>query len=211
MKIKYRQGNLKARVFLSVFLGLILLFCLVAVLSTASCKTPEVKIDPVTLLPVTGDQSDSGSITVTPILPTDSNSDNNDVNDVEKKMSGVTWINPGKVNVDGLYPGASGEQKIRIHNPKNTEAVFNIYRKDATRTTEGYTKLPTEYYTWIKISPSTLIVPARSTGEVLVAVTVGISDRPKLKKYETWIGVMDESQEGLVKTEICSRWMMTIR
>jgi len=45
----------------------------------------------------------------------------------------------------------------------------------------------------------------------LVAVTVGISDRPKLKKYETWIGVMDESQEGLVKTEICSRWMMTIR
>jgi len=136
---------------------------------------------------------------------------NETYSDIEKRMSGVTWLNPGKVNIDGLYPGASGEYKIKIHNAKTTPVTFSIYNREAATLTEGYAKLPAEFNRWIVVTPSSLTIPAQSIGEVLVSVKIGLRDRATNKKYETWIGVMDESQKGIVKSEICSRWMITTR
>jgi len=211
MKIKYRQGNKKARVFFSICLGFIILFCLVVTLITMSCKSPEVRIDPDTLLPIT--VTDDGETVIdNPVVePTIPVSSSETYSDIEKRMSGVTWLSPGKVNIDGLYPGATGEYYLRIHNSKDDPATFSIYSKEANTCTEGYTKLPPEFNKWIKINPSSIVIPAKSVGEVLVSVTVGLRDKATNKKYEIWIGAMDESQKGLVKSEICSRWMLTTK
>jgi hypothetical protein len=191
---------------------LIVLLTISLVVTGLSCATkyvgPNEKygkdlVDPANPIPNSGDIIGTGSIgfTATP----------NYTNDTEKRMENVVWITPGKVNIDGLYPGAQGEYTIRIHNPRDMETVFSIYNREADIVTEGYSKLPQEFTKWVNIVPSTLVIPARSTGEVLVTVKIGLRDKASNKKYETWIGVMDESQKGTVKSEICSRWMITTR
>jgi hypothetical protein len=214
MKIKYRQGNLKARVFLSIFLGIIILFCLVVTFSTMSCKSPEVKIDPITLLPITVTDDGKPVIDDKPIVDTviePTIVPSGTVNEIEKQMEKVIWLTPGKVNIDNLYPGGKGEYIIRVHNPKNETMTFTIYNREATTCTEGYYKLPPEFNKWIIITPSTLIVPAKSVGEVTVKVEVGLRDKATNKKYETWIGVIDAGQTGMIRNELCSRWMITTK
>lgn len=131
--------------------------------------------------------------------------------ETEKKMENVIWITPGKVNVDKLYPGAQGEYTLRIHNPKDVPATFSIYRRSPDSLTEGYSALPVKFQGWITATPSTLEVPAKSVGETLIRVQVGFLDKVSQNKYETWIGVMDASQKGMVVNELCSRWLLTTK
>lgn len=128
----------------------------------------------------------------------------------EERMKNVVWITPGKVTVDNLYAGAKAEYPIRIHNPNKVSTTFSLYGREAASTTEGYSKLPVELLKWVTITPSSLIVPAQSTGQALITVQIG-KDKLTTKKQEFWIGVMDDSQKGVVRSEICSRWMLSFR
>jgi len=131
--------------------------------------------------------------------------------ETEERMKDVIWIAPGKVNVDRLYPGAQGEYTLRIHNPKNVPSTFSIYRRSPDSLSEGYSALPVQFQGWITATPSTLVVPAKSVGETLIRVQVGFLDKVSKNKYETWIGVMDVSQQGMVVNELCSRWLLTTK
>lgn len=193
--------------------GLLLVGVIVVSLISMSCYREVGPNEKYTVEDITS--SDNGEIVVdnsdNVIEPASPISSNETSSDIEKRMSGVTWINPGKVNIDGLYPGASGEYKIKIHNAKTTPATFSVYSREAATVTEGYIKLPAEFNKWISITPSSITIPAQSIGEVTVAVKVGLRDRVSNKKYEFWIGIMEDSQKGVVRSEICNRCMITIR
>jgi hypothetical protein len=193
--------------------GLLLIGVIVLSLTSISCYREVGPNEKYTIEEITA--NDNGEIitenTETVIEPITPAVINETSSDVEKRMSGVTWLNPGKVNIDGLYSGASGEYKIKIHNAKTIPITFSVYSREAATTTEGYTKLPPEFNRWISITPSSITIPAQSIGEVLVTVKVGLRDRVINKKYEFWIGVMEASQTGVIRSEICSRWMLTTR
>ena len=129
--------------------------------------------------------------------------------DMEKKMTRVMWLNPGKVYISNLSQGAQAEWNLRIHNEKETENSFSVYVRAPDYTAQGYEKLPPRFYRWVEIPQSKIVVPPEQIAEALVRVKMGNEDWASQKNYEIWIAVMDESQKGMVRTEICSRWFIS--
>lgn len=124
----------------------------------------------------------------------------------EKTLDNVVWINPGKVYITNLFFGSQAEWIIRIHNEKNVPNVFSVYYKVPDYVEKGYERLPDKFSKWIIVNKTITIAPD-SIGETLV--TVKMSDQAYSKKYEAWIAVMDESQTGMIRTELCSRWFIS--
>lgn len=179
-----------------------------------SCEpVKDVVIDPVTLLPIAdgvtvADGGDKDTQTIE--FPANPNINPTDTQlEIMEKLKDVVWLNPGTVEITNLYSGAKGEYYLQVHNPKTITSQFSIYRKVPTSTKEGFVALPEQYYNWIIISTPTIDIPAQSVSKVLVTIKMPDKDKVTGKKYETWIGVMDNSQTGMVRTEICSRWLIT--
>lgn len=127
---------------------------------------------------------------------------------IESKLDSVIWINPGKVYITNLFPGSQAEWKIRIHNEKKVPNVFSVYYRNPDYVEKGYEKLPEKFKNWIVVDKTITVAP-NSIGEVLVTVKMGPKDQAFSKKYEVWIAVMDDSQQGMIRTELCSRWFIS--
>jgi hypothetical protein len=127
---------------------------------------------------------------------------------MEKDLEKVVWINPGKVFISNLFPGAQAEWNLRIHNEKSVANDFFIYYKVPDYTDTGYEKLPEKFRQWIVMNDK-VTIPPKSVGEVLITVKMDKNDYAYMKKYEAWIAVMDASQEGMIRTELCSRWFIS--
>lgn len=195
----------------------LMVLIVVSILSVGmiSCEpVRETRIDPITLLPITDDGSivtaDQNAEIPTVEFPANPNINPTDTqSEIMKKLENVVWLNPGTVEITNLYSGAKGEYYLQVHNPKTTTSSFSIYRKNPTSVREGFTRLPEQYYDWVIISTPTIDIPAQSISTILITIKMPDKDKVTGKKYETWIGVMDNSQTGMVRTEICSRWMIT--
>jgi hypothetical protein len=121
-----------------------------------------------------------------------------------------TWISPGKVEVGNFYPGARAEYLLSIHNGNDEPAEFSVTYKEPGSTDEGYVKAPDEAEGWVIIADPALVLPAKETRDVLIAVEMP-EDAEVPSKWEFWIAVKDVTQTGMVQTELACRWLVEMR
>jgi len=121
-----------------------------------------------------------------------------------------TWISPGKVEVGNFYPGARAEYPLSIHNGKDEPAEFSVTYRVADNTAEGYVTAPGGAEGWVIIAEPALVLAAKETRQVLIAVEMpkGAKAPPK---WEFWIAVKDVTQTGMVQTELACRWLVEMR
>jgi hypothetical protein len=120
-------------------------------------------------------------------------------------------IDPGKVYIDNLYPGAQAEFHITVYNQNDYETAFVVTARapDYTAEDEGYDALP--YLDWITVTPDRVIIGANDEGDVLVTVAMPDDADYSGKKSEVWISFMEEGTEGMIKIELCSRIFIATR
>jgi len=120
-----------------------------------------------------------------------------------------TWISPGKVEVGNYYAGATADWYIQVHNGKPIPVTFKITARPADFNAEGYSNANAQ--DWIIISDPTPIVAGYQTQKVKVSLQMPSGTKDVPAKWEYWISAIDQSQEGYVRTELCSRWLITMR
>ncbi len=120
----------------------------------------------------------------------------------------TTWIAPGKVNISNLYPGAQAEYPVTIHNGNNKATTFAVSARIPDYTAEGYEKFPSDYFAWVTIADTSPVLSPKETRDILVIVKMPDNVKSLGKKLEVWISVIDASQIGTVRTELCSRWLV---
>ena len=128
-----------------------------------------------------------------------------------EELKDVNWISPGKVSIGNLYPGATAEYPITVHNGYDDKVEFAITARQPDQVLEGYEALPLEYLSWVTISQPKLILGSKQTADVLIIVTMPEDALYAGKKAEFWISVVDKSQEGMVLTELAARWLISTK
>lgn len=173
-------------------------------------------------IPVTA----NASLVVTPQLPVISNIQPNsditqspigtvvypqvkDAKTIEASMMNVDWISPGKVTIENLYKGSQAEYSIRIHNGGKEPTIFQVISRQPDGSRND--KLPWDCMDWVQISKNAVYVPAKSTVDVPVVVKMLKDADMKGKTYEFWVSVINNTQKGMVQTEMCSRWIIMTR
>lgn len=129
--------------------------------------------------------------------------------DMEAKMNNVPWLYPGKVYIDNLFPDSQAESILRIHNEKNEDNPFSVYLRVPDYTDPNYERLPEKFYKWVIVPDKIVTVGPGQIKDTLITIKMDRDDQAVGKKYEIWIAIMDESQTGMVKTELCSRWFIS--
>lgn len=112
-------------------------------------------------------------------------------------------IDPSKVTVDNLHPGAGGDFQVTIYNQGDTDATYVITSRVPDYTAEGYETLP--YNDWIKVKPEEIKIGAGSKGKVTVTIAMPNDAVYGGKKAETWISFKEKSDTAMVQIELCSR------
>ena len=120
-------------------------------------------------------------------------------------------IDPGKVYIDNLYPGAQAEFPITIYNRNDYEATFVVRAREPDYTAEdkGYGVFP--YPEWVTVTPDRVIIGASDEDDVLITVAMPEDADYSGKKSEVWISFMEEGTTGMVRIELCSRIFVSTR
>ena len=132
-----------------------------------------------------------------------------DAKTIEASMMNVDWISPGKVTIENLYKGSQAEYSMRIHNGGKSATIFQITSRQPDGIRDD--KLPWDCMDWVQIPQGAVYIPAKSTVEVPVIVKMLKDTDMKGKTYEFWVSVINNSQKGMVQTELCSRWIIVTR
>ena len=128
-----------------------------------------------------------------------------------EELEDVNWVSPGKVSVENLYPGATAEYPITVHNGGDETAEFAIVVRQPDQATEDYEPLPEEYLSWVVIEQPDLVLEPKETADVLVTITMPETATYADRRAEFWISVIDQSQGSMVRTELAVRWLITTR
>jgi hypothetical protein len=153
---------------------------------------PAVKSTEVTDYTITAQPSDSTTLTTTP-------------------AKDRTWISPGKVSVGNYYAGATADWTMTIHNGKPIPAQFAIAYRTPDYTADGYSMPLSAAQDWVIIADTAPLLKPYETREVKVTLQIPAKTKSIMPKWEYWISVIDKSQQGNVTTELCSRWLVTMR
>lgn len=123
----------------------------------------------------------------------------------------MTWISPGKVKVANFYPGARAEYPLLVHNGNDTTASFTVYYRYPDHVDSDYVKPSEEVQDWVIVADPTPVLMPRETREILIILDMPSNAEVFASNWEFWIGVMDTTQTGMVKTELCCRWLVSMR
>ena len=118
-------------------------------------------------------------------------------------------IDPGKVFIDNLYPGAQADVPVTIYNQNTYDATFQVRVRQPDYTEEGYEPLP--YPGWVTITPDSLTIEAGGEEEVLVIIAMPPDADYSGKKCEVWVTFAEQGSSGMVRIEIASRFLITTR
>ncbi len=118
-------------------------------------------------------------------------------------------IDPGKVFIDNLYPGAEADIPIIIYNQNDYETAFKVRVREPDYTETGYEAFP--YPVWVTITPEQVTIAPRGQAEVLVVIIMPEDADYSDKKAEVWISFMEHETPGMIKIEICSRLLISTR
>jgi hypothetical protein len=131
-------------------------------------------------------------------LESDNNADNLEVTGIAGDDS---------ITISGFIPAAS--RIIVIEYPYYSK--YNISYRLPDQPLEGYVNAPEQAQDWVIITDSTPLLAPDETREILVAVEMPADAVIEEKNWEFWISVMDVTTSGIVTTELCSRWLVTMR
>jgi len=118
-------------------------------------------------------------------------------------------IEPGKVFIDNLYPGAKADIPITIYNQNDYETAYKVRVRGPDYTETGYEDFP--YLAWVTITPDQVTIAPRGQAEVLVVIIMPEDVDYSGRKAEVWISFMEQETPGMIKIEICSRLLISTR
>ena len=181
---------------------LLALIAVILVMSVGCSQSPAPALDMPTNTNDTGepsgDSTPPGNSTDV-ILPADAPPEN------------VTWISPGKVNVSNFYPGARAEYPLTIHNGNDYACPFEISYRYPDHVGEGYSMPPVGAQDWVMVVDTTPVLEPYETRDILVVLEIPEGVVVIEPSWEFWVSVMDASQTGTVRTELCCRWLISMR
>lgn len=122
-----------------------------------------------------------------------------------------TWISPGKVIIGNFYPGARAEYPVTVHNGNEASCSFTITCRPADHVDEPYVKAPSEVQDWVMIVDPTPVLAPKETKDILVTLEMPEDVEVFAPQWEFWVSVIDTTQGGVVRTELCSRWLVSMR
>lgn len=118
-------------------------------------------------------------------------------------------IEPAKVFIDNLYPGAEADIPITVYNQSDYQTTVRVKARLPDYTAEGYEAFP--YLDWITITPDQVTIAAKGKAEVLIVIIMPQEAKYSGKKAEVWISFMEQETPGMVKIELCSRLLTSTR
>ena len=118
-------------------------------------------------------------------------------------------IDPGKVYIENLHPGAEADIPITIYNQNDYEATFRVIARQPDYTETDYETFP--HLDWITITPDQVTIGQRGQSEVLVVIVMPQDADYSGKKAEVWVSFMEQDTPGMIKIEICSRLFISTR
>lgn len=107
--------------------------------------------------------------------------------------------------VEGFAPDQS--RTMTLTYPAWTE--FAVYYRYPNRVAEGYNYPGDETEEWVIIADATPVLAPKETRDILIAVELP-EGAVTPDRWEFWIAVMEKGQ-GSVQTEMCSRWLVSMR
>ena len=122
----------------------------------------------------------------------------------------MNWISPGKVNVANFYPGAKAEYPVTVHNGNDTTCNFAVSYRYPDHVDGDFVKPNTEAQDWVIVADMTPLLAPKETRDILITLEMPEDAVIFAPQWEFWVSVMDMSQ-GMVKTELCVRWLVTMR
>lgn len=126
-----------------------------------------------------------------------------------------TWISPwegqaGKHFINNYTLGKSVEKKIVIHNGNSVSANFSVGYRVPDSTLEGYITIGGAAQDWVWISNKLPTIPAYGTVNVTIRLGAPSNAIIPGNKWEFWIGIIDQSQTGFIRTELCIRFLVSM-
>lgn len=131
--------------------------------------------------------------------------------EMEELLYDRTWISPGKVHVGNFYPGAQAEWMLLIHNGKDEITSFAVSYRYPDHVDEDYVKPILGVEDWVIITDPTPVLAPKETREILIVLAMPEDAVIFAPRWEFWISVTDTTQAGMIRTELCSRWLVTMR
>lgn len=122
-----------------------------------------------------------------------------------------TWISPGKVMVGNFYAGAQAEYPIKVHNGRSETTMFEVKYRYPDNVDSGYSFPTSQVQDWVIIADETPVLAPYETREILVTLAMPNGAVSPGDKWEFWVSVVDKGQTGMVVTELCSRWLISMR
>ena len=146
-----------------------------------------------------------------PETPEPTPTNNPTIIDEQRPPDDVTWISPGKVVVGNFHAGGRAEYPITIHNGKDVTTEFAVYYRIPDHVPEDTTKAPNMVQDWVIVADPTPVLAPYETRDILVVLAMPQTAVDPAPKWEFWVGVKDNSQTGMVQTELCVRWIISMR
>jgi hypothetical protein len=112
-------------------------------------------------------------------------------------------IDPGKVQIDNLYPGAQAEFAIDVYNQNDYDTVYSIVSRTPDYTKDGREVFP--HLDWITITPDEVVIEREDKSAVTVVISMPEDADYSDKKAEAWISFREKNSEEMVQVEIVSR------
>jgi len=146
-----------------------------------------------------------------PLVPPTSAFTNGAIQDTgNQPPDDMNWISPGKVNVTYFRPGARVEYPVTVHNGNDTACSFAVNYRYPDHVDGDFTKPDIKVQDWVIVADMTPLLAPRETRDILITLEMPEDAGMFAPQWEFWVSVMDMSQ-GQVKTELCVRWLITMR
>lgn len=115
------------------------------------------------------------------------------------------------IHGSGTYQaGESREYQLIVTNLNAFAANFSVDYRVPDNVVEGYSRPTSEVRDWVWISSRTPEIPAGETMAITIRLGMPSYATPPGDKWEFWIGVIDKSQTGWIRTELANRWLVTM-
>jgi len=117
----------------------------------------------------------------------------------------ITGVSPVKININDYLKGEVAESQISIHNGNNATTKFSVKYRVPDFVADGFAKPPPEARDWVKIDDALPAIGAYEAKIIPIKLIIPSNSTVPDKKWEFWIGVIDQSQEGMIQAEMCKR------
>lgn len=100
---------------------------------------------------------------------------------------------------------------MTVHNGNDYNATFEVKYRYPDSVEEGYVEPTTEVQDWVIIAEPTPVLAAHETRDILIVLEMPSDAQAPGDRWEFWISVKDTTQTGMIQTELCCRWLVTMR